>query len=134
MSISELALIPSEYAIISLESCGAPDGAVARGFLRHELMRIPLLAAVFLLGSCARADADETPSPQELTRILRTLILPNLPNPLVEQNFNWGHQEMVPIGVKWEMRGILLKPELMKKLHNDGTCHKIAMRAHSPQK
>jgi hypothetical protein len=92
------------------------------------------LAGWFILaGAPALADSRETPSAAELARILRTLVLPNLPNPLVEQSFNWGHQELVVVGVKWEKKGILLKPEFLKKLHNDGAWRKIAALADNPE-
>jgi hypothetical protein len=95
-----------------------------------------LAALLIALGSHftpSRVRADDLPSSAELGGILRSLILPNLPSPLVEQSFNWGHQERVPVGVRWEKKGILLKPEVMKKMHNDGVWRKIAATADNPQ-
>src|SRR5690348_4312788 len=94
---------------------------------------IAILIALGFLSRPPRARAEDLPSSAELGGILRSLILPNLPSPLVEQSFNWGHQEKVPIGLRWERKGILLKPEVMKKLHNDGVWRKIAVTADNPQ-
>jgi hypothetical protein len=87
---------------------------------------IAILIALESLSTLSRARADDLPSASELGGILRSLILPNLPSPLVEQSFNWGHQEYVPVGIRWEKKGILLKPEVMKKLHNDGVWRNFA--------
>ena len=100
--------------------------------MRHTLLLLVLFSGWNALPARA-ADADP-PSAAELARIFRTLLLPNLPNPLVQQDFNWDHQENVPVGVKWERSGILLKPEIQKKLHNDGIWRRIAVTADDPEK
>jgi hypothetical protein len=96
------------------------------------------LIAVFIVTATAPvahpAPTVEAPSATEISGILRKLILANLPNPLVEQAFNWGHQALRPDGVKWERMGILLKPEIIKKLQNDGVWRKIAVSTRDPEK
>lgn len=81
-----------------------------------------------------RAEDSDMPSAAELGRILRTLLVPNIPNPLIEKQFDWGRQELVPVGVKWEKKGILLKPHVMKKMHNQGYWRKIVVTAPDPER
>jgi len=90
-----------------------------------------LLLLPFATTACA---APPAPTAEELARTFRNLILPNLPNPLVEQIDNWGHQELVIVGIKWEKKGILLKPEPLRKLHNDGVWRKLNATALNPEK
>lgn len=92
------------------------------------------LALFILFAGSAKAQSDLTPTNAELGSILRSLILPCLPNPLVEQEFDWGKQERVPVGIEWKKKGILLKPEVMKQLRNDGRWRKIAIVANDPEK
>lgn len=88
-----------------------------------------------LLATPVRAQSDLTPSSDELGSILRSLIVPCLPNPLVHQEFDWGKQERVAIGLEWKKKnGILLRPEVMKKLHNDGHWRKIDILADHPER
>lgn len=94
---------------------------------------IAILASI-LFAAPAAAQSDLAPSAAELATTLRSLIVPCLPNPLVEQEFDWGKQKRVAIGVEWKKEGILLKPEVMKKLHNDGHWRKIAIVADHPDK
>jgi hypothetical protein len=99
-------------------------------------MRIGNTAFLVLILSAAPASAqgDSAPSAAELASTLRSLLLPCLPNPLVEQSFGWGKQERVPVGIEWKKKGILLKPEVMKQLRNDGHWRKIAIVAKDPDK
>src|SRR5258708_30282613 len=92
---------------------------------------IAILTAL-LLAAPAAAQSDLAPSAAELGTTLRSLIVPCLPNPLVEQEFDWGKQKRVAVGVEWKKEGILLKPEVLKKLHNDGHWRKIAIAADRP--
>ncbi len=100
--------------------------------MRYALLSM-LLCGGYGISPASAADA-EPPSAAELAGALRNLLLPNLPNPLVEQDFNWGHQENVPVGVKWERIGIFLKTEIQKKAHNDGIWRRIAVTADNPDK
>jgi hypothetical protein len=94
----------------------------------RRLLLIGILAA-----SPAAARAEE-PTADELAKCFRQLLLPSLPNPLVEQSFNWGHQEMVTVGIKWNNKGPIVKPESIKKLHNDGHWKKVIVAADNPEK
>ncbi|MCE9532690.1 MAG: hypothetical protein K8T89_16460, partial [Planctomycetes bacterium] len=92
-------------------------------------MRSFYFVSVLLAGfahSGELALAAEQPSNTQLANAFRGLIIPNLPVPLVEKSYDWGHQELVAVGVKWEKKEILLKPEILKKLHNDGIWRKIS--------
>lgn len=102
-----------------------------------------ILLGLFLGGSPAMVFAQtdsnddlpiDPPTAEELRLIFRPLILAALPNPLLSQDMNWGHQEMVTNGIRWEKKGILLKPHKMEALKNDGTWRKIEMTAVDPDK
>lgn len=93
---------------------------------------LSLLVAISSAGAPARAVDPDAPDAAELGRILRALLVPNIPDPLIEQHFGWGHQELVPVGVKWEKKGILLKPQVMKKMHNQGHWRKITATVPNP--
>ncbi len=104
-------------------------------------MRLLLLLLLVLspttLFAQGKPDDDlpiDPPTAAELTMIFRPLILAALPTPLVSQDMNWGHQSMVPNGIRWEKKGILLKPHTMEALKNDGTWRKIQMTAVDPDK
>jgi hypothetical protein len=79
-----------------------------------------------------RAADQDVPAAADLARIFRSLLLPNLPDPLVSQDYNWGHQQMTTIGVKWEKEGLLAKPVPIKSLRNDGKWRKISLTADNP--
>jgi hypothetical protein len=99
-------------------------------------MRLVILAffpAIFW-NAPAAAQADIAPSAAELGSMLRSLIIPCLPDPLVEQSFDWGKQERVAVGLEWRRKGSLLKPEVMKQMRNDGHWRKIAVQANNPEK
>lgn len=97
-----------------------------------------VILAAFLVASLASAPAsaqsDLTPTAAELSSTLRSLMIPCLPDPLVEQSFDWGKQKRVPVGVQWKKQGVLLKPEVMKQMRNDGHWRKIAIMANHPEK
>lgn len=92
------------------------------------------ILTLIVVVSPTMAQADLAPSAGELAVTLRSLIVPCLPNFLVEQEYDWGKQKRVAIGVEWKKEGILLKPEILKKLHNDGHWRKIAIAADHPDK
>ena len=96
-------------------------------------MRILAILLILPLGAPPLHAAEgDLPTAAELSRTFRSLLLPNLPSPLVAQSYNWGHQEMGPIGLKWEKKGILLKPEVVKALRNDGMWRKVEVVAFDP--
>jgi len=87
-----------------------------------------------LVGSPALAAPVETPTTDELGTILRALLLTALPDPLVQQNMDWGKQRKVPNGITWKKDGLLLKPEKQEKLKNDGVWRRIKAEAVNPDK
>ena len=93
--------------------------------------RIPIICAVSLLyaNQCFATDPVSPPTALELERIFRALALPLVPTPLLEDKSTWGHQEMVCVGVKWEKKGVLLKPEAIRSLRNEGVWRKFTITA-----
>jgi len=94
-------------------------------------MRLALILTIVLVPGVRAADSD-LPTAESLSRTFRGLLVPNLPTPLVATSHNWGHQEMAPIGLKWEKKGVLLKPEVMRALRNDGMWRKVEVVAFDP--
>jgi len=87
-----------------------------------------------LVGSPVIAAPVETPTTDELGTILRALLLTALPDPLVQQNMDWGKQRKVPNGITWKKDGLLLKPEKQEKLKNDGVWRRVKAEAVNPDK
>ena len=97
------------------------------------MKRLGLVISVLLWMQTSSFGA--TPLPEEdLSALFRTLLLSNLPTPLIEKNFDWGKQREALVGVKWKPHGILLKPEAQKKMHNDGLWRRIRVDAITPTK
>ena len=90
------------------------------------------LAFLVVLPFTASAQDFDAPDPHELSHLFRSLLLPNLPDPLIHTQSNWGKQREVRV---------------LRKKKNDGTWRqvnvtipnaaqnlRIAMRGiHSPQ-
>ena len=93
-----------------------------------------LLVTLSLAFVCSAATAAEPPAADELASVMRTLLLTAMPAPLVEQDFDWGRQRMVPVGVRWERQGLLLKPIKLEKMHNDGSWRRIRVEADDADK
>lgn len=74
----------------------------------------------------------EPPPAADLELIMRSMLTAALPNPLIDQKFNWGHQEKSFNGITWEKDGILLKPKKQEKLKNDGTWRSLRVDAIKP--
>ena len=98
---------------------------------RHAASNIP--RAGVRRRRCADEDAPPVPTKQ-LGSLLREMVVAQMPTPLHEQDINWGHQKLVPVGVKWHKDGLLLKPEVQEKLHNDGLWRRIKVEAINPAK
>jgi len=64
----------------------------------------------------AQADLD---SPEQLANLFRSLLMPNVPDPLYEKSSRWGQQRKAP---------------LTKKLRNDGKWRKMSATMHDPAK
>jgi len=74
------------------------------------------------------------PDTKQLAAAFKGMLLKNLPNPLTESLNGWGNQKEVVIGVKWEKKGILYKPEPMRDTKNDGHWQKVRVDAIDPAK
>ena len=100
------------------------------------MSRFAVICAAFLIGANTglAADSVDPPTASELERIFRALALPLVPKPLLEEKSTWGHQEMVSVGMKWEKKGILLKPEMIKSLRNDGVWRKFTLSTNDLEK
>jgi hypothetical protein len=98
--------------------------------------RLSLLLVVGLAypGVAAPPAETETPSADELARIVRPLLLSALPDPVLEKSFNWGKQKEVMNGITWEKKGVLLKPHKQEKEKNDGVWRKLRVEADHPDK
>jgi hypothetical protein len=71
---------------------------------------------------------------QQLSVLLRNMLLPHIPKPLHESKHNWGHTAMVMHSVKWERKGVLLKPIVEKTPKNDGLWRHVNVEAVNPEK
>lgn len=86
------------------------------------------------------AVAQTTPPADEskatvLSDSLQSLLLANLPEPLVQSDHHWGEQKEVAIGVKWERKGrIRFRPEVMKDVKNEGHWERVSVTAVDPAK
>ena len=60
---------------------------------------------------------------------LHDLLLDAMPAPLAEEAGHWGGQRLAPNGVVWHGRGLKLRPEITKKLRNDGRWWKVKATA-----
>jgi hypothetical protein len=79
----------------------------------------------------------EKPDPADvkaLEKTLRTLLLKNLPDPIVQSASGWGRQEEGVVGVKFHRDGLKLRSEQIKGLRNDGTWRRVSVRAANPDK
>jgi hypothetical protein len=109
---------------------------------RPGIMYRPFVALAVMLGLgvpptfCAPLVPVPPPLPADnLVGLLRKLLLANLPDPLIEKEFNWGTMKEVPVGVKWKREGRLLpRPEVQLKLHNDGVWRRVKVTADAPAK
>lgn len=98
-------------------------------------MRFVLTSVFGLLAlTGARADEPSAVNLAEISQAFRSLLLANLPAPLIEKSYNWGKQREAVVGLKWKRDGLLLKPEAIKKMHNDGIWRKIRVEADAPDK
>lgn len=79
--------------------------------------------------------SDKGPDTKQLSDQLRTLLIANLPDPLVQTNHHWGEQKEVAIGLKWERKGVVrFRPELMRDVKNDGHWERVTVEAVEPVK
>jgi hypothetical protein len=83
---------------------------------------IAVIATVFLLAAIPLR-AQQPPPGDSLAATLKPLLITALPAILYEKSDNWGHQAMVPVGVKWQG----LKPEIQHSPRNHGTWKKMVI-------
>ena len=65
---------------------------------------------------------------------LRTLLIQNLPDPLVSSAAGWGKQEEGQVGVRFLKDGPRLKTEPVRGPRNHGTWRKVEVRVPHPEK
>ena len=99
-------------------------------------MRSAILIFGVVLGSGIQvlAQASSTDVDQAVGSVLRSVIISKLPDPLVDYQRDWGRQNLVSIGITWKRQGIKIKPEITKRLSNDGHWHHFLVRAVDPAK
>jgi hypothetical protein len=91
--------------------------------------------ALVAFGGVAAAQSPTSPDTKRLSDQFRTLLLKNLPDPLVVSNRGWGDQKEITIGLKWERKGaVRFRPELMRDVKNDGHWQKVTVTAIDPDK
>jgi hypothetical protein len=104
-----------------------------------------MLAAVLLAGAFAtigRAAGPDNgpptaagkksplgPTIESLASNLRELLIQELPDPLFEEQKNWGHTASVANGLKLKGRGLHVQAEVKREEKNQGTWRKIRVSA-----
>jgi hypothetical protein len=78
-------------------------------------------------GSLPAAETDA------LSKNVRTLVLLNLPDPIVQSSPGWGTMKETTVGVKYHRDGLKLWTEVLKGQKPDGTWRRIAVKAVNPQ-
>ena len=84
------------------------------------------IAIVTILLACpasALAQTEETYT--QLAQLLKPILIKAMPATLHEKIDNWGHQVMVPVGLKW--RGV--RPQVSKSLRNHGEWKRLKITA-----
>lgn len=87
----------------------------------------PLILALAFAPAAEPVPVAET---AHLAKLVRGLMLANLPNPLVQSSRDWGNQREVVTGLKWHR----LKPETQRGMRNDGHWEKVHLDAIDPEK
>jgi hypothetical protein len=80
-----------------------------------------LMTALTLLAGPSALQAQDGEAFNKLAQSFKPLIISALPETLYEKTENWGHQVLVPVGVKW--RG--LRPQVMKSPRDHGEWRKL---------
>jgi len=97
----------------------------------------PPTETVVVARAAAPADPPaRQPNPADVKALegtLRTLLLKNLPDPLVASSDGWGRQAEGVVGRKVERDGLRVRTELVRGMRNDGTWRKIELRAVNPE-
>ncbi len=99
---------------------------------RTSLALVGLWLSGATLSAAPPAPAHDT---KDLAATLRTLLLANLPEPLVAADMGWDTQREVAIGVQWEKKGrVRYRPSVMRDVKNDGHWQKVHIHAKEPEK
>ena len=88
--------------------------------------------AVFLLPLTlfAQTPAAKDATLDQLGQALKPLLISAVPRTLHERTDNWGHQVMVPVGIKW--RGV--RPQVSKSLRNHAEWKRLLITANDLQR
>jgi hypothetical protein len=112
------------------------------GKSNSKLSLIATLAAGVIVSTCSARAQDGPPTPassrpaggaepsvKELAASLQELLIQELPDPLFEDQKNWGHTASVPNGLKLKGKGLQIHSEVTKEQKNHGTWRKIRVSA-----
>jgi len=96
---------------------------------------LSLCLVVPLAGTPLTAAAQSPPATaaEDLARVLRSLLLANLPDPLVQSQRGWGQTKEVWNGTKWRGQGLGVHPVPQKKAKNHGTWRRIRVNVERPE-
>ncbi len=92
------------------------------------MSRLVVTLTILLLGPGAvfAQTTSRTDDPlQQMSLLLRPIVIDVLPTPLYQKIDNWGHQVSVPVGVKWS--GV--RPRVSKSLRNHGEWRRVFISA-----
>lgn len=83
-----------------------------------------------ILGVATAPPAAPQPDVDNLAKVVRTLLVDNLPNPVSQSNHGWGNQREVVIGLSWDR----LRPRPLKSLRNDGHWQRGSIEVIEPKR
>jgi hypothetical protein len=86
--------------------------------------KILAIGTLFLIPAVGLV-AQDPPSPVDLAQILKPILIKSMPAVLYEQKDNWGHQAMIPVGLKWSGG----KPTIQRSLRNHGVWKQLVITA-----
>jgi hypothetical protein len=96
-----------------------------------------LLSAVLALPPgpqvLAAAQVPQGAQAEDFARVLRALLLANLPDPLVQSQRGWGQTKEVWNGTKWRGQGIGVHAVPQRKAKNHGTWRRIRVSVDRPE-
>jgi hypothetical protein len=71
----------------------------------------------------------QDPTAAGLATSLRTLLLPEIPNPLYEKRENWNHTIEAASRISWQGQGLDTQPKIVKSPKNHGTWKHVIITA-----
>jgi hypothetical protein len=66
---------------------------------------------------------------EALSQALRDFLIANFPDPLLEEQKDWGRTIRVPNGIKWKGKGLHVRPEITHTDKNQGTWRTLRVMA-----